>query len=126
MWQDGIRTAQGGFTRKACPLQVGQEPVVDNLLLQALQTLNLSSSQIFGLYLNWYRDGNDYTPVHRHRGTRQLIISLGGTRVLSLGKKEYRLESGDIILFGQSLHGVKRDPTCMTGRISIAVFLNLS
>jgi hypothetical protein len=63
-----------------------------------------------------------YTPNHAHKGTHQLIISLGCPRTLQLGKKEFIMENGDAIIFGGSSHGIPRDNS-VTGRISIATFM---
>lgn len=63
-----------------------------------------------------------YTPNHTHPGTTQLIISLGCTRILNIGKKSYQMNSGDACIFGSSVHGVPKDDS-KDGRISIAVFM---
>ena len=59
-----------------------------------------------------------YTPNHSHKGTHQLVISLGETRTLSVAKNEFRMENGDSILFGSSVHGVPREENVTKGRIS--------
>lgn len=122
-WIDGVRSRKG-FTRKAKPLQFGQCEIVDELLLSALNLmkLDLQSVALCGIYLNYYRNGDDWTPNHSH-DTRQLIISLGTTRTLTIGKNPYNMSNGDVITFGKSLHGVPKEPSITNGRISIAVFL---
>lgn len=63
-----------------------------------------------------------YTPNHSHRGTHQLVLSLGGERTLNVGKTEYVMRGGDAIIFGSSVHGVKKEPGAEP-RISIATFM---
>src|SRR6185437_2683573 len=55
-------------------------------------------------------------------GQIQCVISLGTTRILKVGKKNYQMGNGDIIFFGSSSHGVLKEPGITTGRISIATF----
>ncbi len=43
------------------------------------------------IYLNYYKNGTDFCPGHSHRGSRQVVISLGTTRVLKVGKKDYAI-----------------------------------
>ena len=76
-----------------------------------------------GLYLNYYKDGNDWTPNHKHPGTTQIVISLGETRTFQYGKKDILSENGDIFIFGSGIHGVAKEPAVKKGRISIALFM---
>ncbi len=55
---------------------------------------------------------------------KQLIISLGESRTLTIGSKEYNMENGDVEIFGSSYHSVPKNPEITKGRISIAVFIN--
>lgn len=80
------------------------------------------SNIIDGIYLNYYRDGNDWAPSHSHPGETQLIISLGATRSLKIGTKTYEIGNGDVIVFGSSSHSIIQDPSITEGRISIATF----
>jgi hypothetical protein len=126
-WIDGVKS-KNGFTRKASPMNFGSDKVLDEVITKALVYItkkeNLEKKQIdiHGIYLNWYRDGNDYTPNHSHPGMKQIIISLGATRTLKVGNKEYDSANGDIIVFGSSIHGVPKEPEVTEGRISIALF----
>jgi alkylated DNA repair dioxygenase AlkB len=128
-WGDGITTKTGQLTRK-------QGIVTDELMFDmlsqiiqnSLEKLGIDDLPFFGIgtesiYLNYYRDGNDYTPSHRHSDSRQLVISLGATRALKVGTKMYNLENGDVIFFGSSAHSVPKDESVTTARISVAVFL---
>lgn len=78
---------------------------------------------ILGVYLNNYENGLMYTPMHKHADTIQLVISLGATRTLKVGTKEYRMKNGDAVVFGSSIHGVPQEPSVTEGRISIATFM---
>lgn len=122
-WVDGVRS-KNGFTRKAKAMQIGQNEDIDELILYACNQLAKDGYKFatLGYYLNYYRDGDDYTPNHTHKDTIQFVISLGATRTLTLGKKEYKMNSGDMIIFGSSIHGVPKEPEIKRGRISIATF----
>ena len=79
---------------------------------------------LYGCYLNYYKDGTHYTPNHSHKGTTQIVISLGGTRSFVLGKKTFNVKNGDVAIFGSAIHGVPKQENAEP-RISIAVFCNL-
>lgn len=121
-WEDGVRSKKGE-TRKAKALNIGDIPEIDDVIISSL--INLTSTQyvIFGIYLNFYENGDSWTPNHSHKDTHQLVISLGTSRKLCIGKKEYLMEDGDVILFGSSTHGVPKDSEIREGRISIATFM---
>lgn len=123
-WVDGVPSRQG-FTRKAKALTFDSDDVVSQLITEALKIVKVphtGASVLDGIYLNWYRNGADFTPMHKH-DTCQLIISLGASRTLKVGNRDIVMKNGDICIFGQSLHGVPKEPLQTEGRISIAVFL---
>ena len=125
-WIDGVRTRYGGFTRKAKPIDPTSQDIVTQVIIQLIgnvtNILGYTHVPVVGIYLNYYRDGNDYTPNHSHKDMRQIIISLGATRTLTIGNDAYKLSNGDVIQFGSSVHGVPKDHNCKDGRISIALF----
>lgn len=116
-WEVGIKN-----TRRAKALSLDSEPIVTSTVLDVLNSVDINPQRVLGLYLNLYRDGNDYTPSHSHNGTDQLVISLGGVRTLNVGRKSFTMQSGDVIYFGTSTHGVPKEAEAQP-RISIAVFL---
>ena len=124
-WEDGIPSRRHGFTRKAKGMDMNEIFLGNNslkdILINVFQSLKIDSA--YGIYLNYYRDGNDFTPSHTHKNTKQLIISLGETRKLDVGSKTYDMNNGDVIVFGSSAHGIKKEPEVKEGRISIAVFI---
>jgi hypothetical protein len=120
-WQEGIRSRKG-FTRKAKPLEYGENTKVDNAIDKALQKFK-NKYNILGVYLNYYEDGNMWTPNHTHKGTQQLVLSLGCKCDLIIGKNTFTMENGSAIIFGSSIHGVPKDPSVTQGRISIATFM---
>ena len=121
-WEEGVRS-KNGFTRLAKALDSGDNKVVDDILTQVLTKLGLQNQyQILGIYLNYYKDGTHYTPNHSHKGMTQLVVSLGTTRTLKVGSKDYRLNNGDAIIFGSSAHSIPQENT-NEGRISIATFM---
>ena len=104
-WEDGIRS-RSGFTRKANPMYPGMDPILDNCIIKVLSTINNTQSQIYGIYLNYYRNGEDWTPNHSHPGMKQIVISLGADRILTMASNRYNMSNGDVIVFGSSIHGV--------------------
>ena len=124
-WEDGIRSKKG-FTRKAKALSTDElltdHKKIHRYIFRALELFDKSYT-IDGIYLNFYENGEMYTPSHRHPDTHQLIISLGATRTLKVGNKDYKMDNGSCILFGSSAHGVRKEPKVTDGRISIAVFM---
>jgi hypothetical protein len=121
-WHSGVPSKITGFTRLAKALDVGDNRVVDDILIMIMQKLGLNY-HILGIYLNYYKDGTHYTPSHSHKGQTQLVVSLGVTRTLKVGKKDYQLSNGDAIIFGSSAHSVPSEPNVKEGRISIATFM---
>lgn len=122
-WCDGIKSRHG-FTRKAFSVQTGTG-LYQNILpyvSACLKMVTKNDYYILGLYLNYYQNGEMYTPSHSHKGTDQLVISLGESRVLTVGKKNYTMNNGDAIIFGSSTHSVPKSDT-KKGRISIATFM---
>ena len=122
-WVDGVRSKKG-FTRKARPINFNQDVNLDELINRTLSKLEISRVSILGIYLNYYRNGNDWTPNHSHPKQRQVVISLGAPRTLELGSKSYDMDNGDVIIFGSSIHGVPKQPDRTKGRISVALFLS--
>lgn len=131
-WEDGPRSKNSASTRKAGQLSVEEL----HFLLDAIPasggvtiwevirtTINQSSHRTVcdGAYLNYYRDGQDWTPNHSHKDTSQFILSLGATRTLQVNKTKYPISNGDAIIFGSAVHGVPKDET-KNGRISVAFF----
>jgi hypothetical protein len=122
VWEDGVRSKKG-FTRKAKSVCIGYDMGIDLSIYSALSNLAQYEYYIGGIYLNYYEDGNMWTPNHTHPGSHQMVISLGAPRTLKVASKDYLMSNGDAIIFGSSIHGVPKDPDCKEGRISIAVFM---
>lgn len=120
-WEEGVRSKKG-FTRKAKMLSVGDLPEVDEAVAISLSVLTKINYDVNFYYLNYYEDGNMWTPNHSHKGTHQLVISLGETRTLEVAKKSYKMENGDAVIFGSAIHGVPKDNS-KNGRITIATFM---
>lgn len=123
-WETGIKS-KNGFTRKQKMLSI-EDPLFFDIMECIENTLLFFQEKymVLGAYLNYYENGESYTPNHSHANTQQLIISLGETRTLIIGNKEYKMTNGSAIIFGASTHGVPREPEVKNGRISIATFMN--
>ena len=121
-WVEGIRSRKG-FTRKAAYWYMGKDSKVDAAIMQGLDAVAKYHYAISHVYINYYEDGDMWTPNHSHKGTHQLVISLGTTRTLEIGKRSFPMGNGDVIIFGGSTHGVPKEPSITDGRISIATFM---
>ena len=121
-WEEGVRSKYGK-TRKAKPLNYGDIPEIDYAIDTALKSLSDVNYYVTGVYLNFYENGESWTPNHTHKGTHQLVISLGGSRNLIVSKNTYTMENGDCILFGSAVHGVPKTNEPVQPRISIATFM---
>jgi hypothetical protein len=126
-WDKGVKTKNGKDTRLAKNLYDLEEddPIVitiNQLLEKVLSKIKFNSCVILGEYINYYLHGDHYTPNHSHPKMIQVIISLGTTRTLNIGKKEYKSSNSDVFIFGSSIHGIKKEPEIKDGRISIALF----
>lgn len=122
-WVDGPKS-KFGKTRKTSSLFLGDNEKVDNAIAMALNIISQENYIINEIYLNYYEDGNSWTPNHTYKNTVQLIISLGDPRTLIVGKKEYVMNNGDVIIFGGLVHGVPKNET-KNSRISIVTFMKL-
>ena len=121
-WDEGVRSRKG-FTRKAKALRIGDIPEVDEAIGLALSSVTKTPYNVEFIYLNYYENGEMWTPNHSHAGTHQMVISLGCPRTLQVSKKDYLMENGDVILFGSAIHGIPKEPNVKEGRIAIATFM---
>lgn len=91
---------------------------------------------VISCWLNYYRDGNDYTPYHKddYEGVRILNISFGGVRRFSYkpcngGETvSYDMSNGDCIMFDNEfnqhyMHSVTKTKKQCSPRVSIVLFL---
>lgn len=133
-WEDGIYSKRAARTsRKAySPLSSMEveekelgicDKIIEDTVARCLKAVGRESHFVYGTYVNYYRNGNDFCPAHAHKGQVQMVLSLGARRMLNVGEKQYPMGSGDCIVFGSSTHSIPIDPTIREGRISIAVFL---
>lgn len=122
-WNTGIQTRYGNTTRMQASL-FDCSPLITRFLIdlstKIFKVLNISAN-LESVYLNYYRDGNDYCPNHRHTDTKQLVISLGGSRIIKISNINYLVQSGSLVIFGHEYHSVDKQPNA-NPRISIALF----
>jgi hypothetical protein len=126
-WNDGVRTRQGKRSRAQCSLELTPDYVQESVMgfvERAFESVHGTVTVACSVYLNYYNNGNDFCPKHKHDETRQIIISLGGTRTMFINGIAHELTNGSVVAFGSEYHEIKRQPTS-TGRISIAVFYRL-
>jgi len=127
-WGEGIRSKKGhtrsaiAFTLDELLTIVDDFPEVVAKISEVIEKYSVRKV-CDGVYLNYYKDGNDWTPNHTHPGTTQIVISLGATRKFIYGKKEIDSCNGDVLVFGATVHGVPKQLYSNGGRISIALFL---
>jgi len=129
-FDSGIKDKYKKETRPAKNLEdlFEDDPVVkpyEELIFDVVDKLKMPNMIIVGQYMNYYENGNNYAPNHSHKGLTQIIISLGATRTLEIGKKKFESKNGDVFVFGSSIHGVPKEPHIKNGRISIALFCKI-
>ncbi len=121
-WKEGVRSKKG-FTRLAKSIDLAEQPELEKIIKDTLTKFDLTTNYIIGgVYINYYKDGQMWTPNHSHPKMHQLVISLGATRTLMINKTSYQMNNGSAIMFGSSVHGVPKE-NILDGRISIAVFM---
>jgi hypothetical protein len=128
-WKLSIK-GRKGMTRLSYPADIEDDilaPVITSVLEHISENGKNKFKQVLllSVYLNYYKNGNMYTPNHSHPGTCQVIISLGAARTLNVAKKSYQINNGNVIIFGSSTHGIPREYEIKRGRISIALFCKL-
>jgi hypothetical protein len=127
-WVESIKSRKnrtnGGFTRLGCSIDLAEHPDILEVIKSTIAKFNKGINYVIqGVYLNWYKDGNMWSPNHTHTGVHSLVISLGATRNFVLGKKTVPVKDGDAVIFGTALHGIPVQSEVTEDRISIAVFL---
>ena len=76
-WQEGIKSRKG-FTRLACPINFGDIPLVDQMIVSVAKNAGITINNALGIYVNYYKNGEMWTPNHAHKESNQVVISLGG------------------------------------------------
>jgi hypothetical protein len=122
-WGEGVKTRRGDHTRLACAYQYGHNKRLDDFLKKIQCTIPKGRYQLAGIYLNYQRNGEEYTPLHSHVGGFQQIICLGpARRKFVIDNKTHKLGNGDVAIFSTEKHGLPKDKNCNKERISIATF----
>ena len=111
------------YTLKTKSIELGSDEIVDSTIRDIISKISIYPYTIYGIRLNYYRDGDDHTPSHIHTGIVHMILSLGATRTLNLDGENYDIKNGDCVRFGIMKHGVPKEPSCTDGRISMVLYL---
>lgn len=130
-YHQGIKSRRYGPTRLACALSILKDALSaeHNFFSRELQELAdkyLPGHKVSGIYINFYRDGKMFTPMHRHTNTVQMVVSLGASRTFKINTRTMLVKDSDIVIFGSQPHGILREPECETSRFSVACFLTPS
>ena len=95
----------------------------------------LGNKIIQGVFINHYRNGDDYAPYHKDKyGCLVASLSIGASRDFYFKDDEtgdryhYLLESGDMLLMEDKVnqkfkHSVPKRKGVMCGRICVTIFL---
>jgi len=106
-----------------CPLPA-LRPVLDGLTRLAAEDAGQEVNQIRPIqcFLCMYEGSRNICPVHSH-DWRQVTLSLGAARTMTVGDKKLLLHHGDVILLGGEKHGIEMGIDRSVGpRISINLF----
>ena len=110
----------GTLLRYACGYNRGSDDVIEGLL-QELDS-SFGNGKEFQVWFNLYRNGNDITPRHRHLDSSlQIVLSLGGDRLFTVGDRDLMLGSGDVCVFTHEYHSIPKSETTLA-RISMVMF----
>ncbi len=130
-WQTVQWSTGRNLPRLVCSYEVGSLVSLDQLIELIEKAFNVS---VEGVWCNFYRDGNDYTPPHKDSyNTDVYTLSLGGTRNCVFTKDAdanrsvYALQSGDILFFDQATnaqykHSIPKSSAVNDPRISVVFF----
>lgn len=130
------RTATRG-TRKGMGLSIEDSlsfPILTRVITQAIGQLKLGEPK--SLWLNLYRNGDNYAPWHQDSyGGKVAIVSIGGARLFktrslngaSDESESYTFGDGDLIFFNESWnsthqHSIPKTKKKVSSRISIVIF----
>src|SRR5579872_2316870 len=69
-WEDGSRSKKG-YTRKIRLISLGDDSIVDTVIENVMIRLCIDKSKIKSLYLDYYRNSNDWCPNRTHKNTKQ-------------------------------------------------------
>ena len=121
--------------RYACSIDMSEVPKYPVLTELIAMTLSQSTTRTpKGVWCNWYRNGEDYTPYHKDSyNTHVVNISCGATRDFCVKKggvgtaQKYQCEDGDLIIFDPvwnagHTHAVPARKLCKDSRISVVLF----
>jgi hypothetical protein len=129
-----IAINQGIYTRLTIPVCFADiSDIISKIVFQLLQVARSTitdGSELIGLqiYLCYYRDGQDVCPMHSH-SCRQLTLSVGDDRIMTVRAKKINLYNGSIIYLHKEKHGIpKCEPNKSTNgpRLSFNLFYTTS
>ena len=127
-WGEAVRSRIKGFTRKGQHYTFGTKDIVDSVIVNTINVMTAEKDEVKHyecdeIFLNYYESGKMWCQNHSHKGSHQVVISLGATRQLHVGKKIFKMTNGSACFFGSAVHGVPVENDVIEGRISIAIFL---
>ncbi len=100
--------------------------VVSELLQLAKLTITDGATIIpLQLFLCYYRSGKDVCPMHSHK-CRQLTLSIGADRVMTVGKRKVNLSNGSVIYLHTEKHGILKEDSVEGNRLSLNLFYTTS
>jgi len=96
--------------------------LVTELLRVAHLTVTDSSTMIpLQLFLCYYRNGKDVCPMHSHK-CRQITLSIGSDRVMTVESKKMDLYNGSVIFLHKEKHGILKEDSVEGNRLSLNLF----
>jgi hypothetical protein len=119
-WEPVIRDKK--LLSKGKVVELNEYLDVLDMVMHCLNSMATRAYAVHSIHLNLYETGAMVFPYSTHQGTHHLIIALGCTRTLFVGKKRYQLNNGDAILFGYGYYRIP-EQTTTEGTILITVFM---
>lgn len=123
-----IQFDQGQIIIPGCFSDINKE--IETLVLELLKVARLTvidgSEMIpLQLFLCYYRNGNDVCPMHSHK-CRQITLSIGADRVMTVGSKKINLYNGSVIYLNTEKHGILKEDSVEGNRVSFNLFYTTS
>lgn len=111
-------------------------PEMTEVIATLCNNLQRPSIKLHGCWLNYYRNGHDYTPFHRDSYDADIVlISFGATRTFAIKDNNgtatgLPLNNGDVLIFDKEFdanhkHALLKETKVTEPRVSIVLFINL-
>ncbi len=123
-----IQFENKGIVIPPCFIDIHHE--INILVIELLKVANLTITDgsviiPIQLFLCYYRNGKDICPMHSHK-CRQITLSIGADRVMTVENKKMNLYNGSVIYLHKEKHGILKEDSVEGNRLSLNLFYTTS